>query len=111
MLPLDVLPSQNRPCGRSYGRKIRLQQCPASLPFQRSRNDTNYPFRPSRLGYVLGQRYVTVRAGDMRRTRYIGLARTHLQQILMAVGISLVRVVAWLADPAPAPKRQAHFAT
>jgi transposase len=52
-----------------------------------------------------------VRAGDLRRTRSIGLARTHLQQILMAVGISLVRVVAWLADPAPAPKRQAHFAT
>lgn len=51
-----------------------------------------------------------VRAGDLRRTRYIGLARTHLQQILMAVGISLVRVVAWLADPGPAPKRQAHFA-
>jgi transposase len=51
-----------------------------------------------------------VRAGDMRHTRYIGLARTHLQQILIAVGISLVRVVEWLLDPAPAPKRQAHFA-
>jgi transposase len=51
-----------------------------------------------------------VRAGDLRHTRYIGLARTHLQQILMAVGITLVRVVAWLQDPAPSPKRQAHFA-
>ena len=51
-----------------------------------------------------------VRAGDLRRTRYIGLARTHLQQVLMAVGISLVRVVEWLLDPTPAPKRQAHFA-
>jgi len=33
---------------------------------------------------------------DMRQSRYIGLARTHLQQILVAVAMNLVRVVAWL---------------
>jgi transposase len=32
----------------------------------------------------------------MRQSRYIGLARTHFQQILVAVAMNLVRVVAWL---------------
>ena len=33
---------------------------------------------------------------DMRQSRYIGLARTHLQQILVAVAMNLVRIMAWL---------------
>ncbi len=33
---------------------------------------------------------------DMRRSRYIGLARTHLQELLVAVAMNLVRVLAWL---------------
>ncbi len=32
----------------------------------------------------------------MRQRRYVGLARTHLQQILVAVAMNLTRVVAWL---------------
>ena len=33
---------------------------------------------------------------EMRRSRYIGRARTHVQQILVAMAMNLVRVVAWL---------------
>jgi transposase len=40
-----------------------------------------------------------VRAFDLRRSRYIGLAKTHLQHILMAVAINVVRVVSWLTEP------------
>jgi transposase len=47
-----------------------------------------------------------VRAFDWRRSRYRGLAKTHLQLILMATAINLVRVVARLTDPRP-PKRRA----
>jgi hypothetical protein len=42
-----------------------------------------------------------VRAFDLRRSRYIGLAKTHLQHILIAAAINLIRVVAWLTDPRP----------
>lgn len=42
-----------------------------------------------------------VRAFDVRRSRYIGLARTHLQHILSAVAINVVRVMAWLTNPHP----------
>ena len=51
-----------------------------------------------------------VRAFDTRRTRYRGRAKTHLQQILSAVAMTLVRVITWLSDPSPAPRRQGRFA-
>ena len=51
-----------------------------------------------------------VRAFDLRRSRYTGLAKTHLQHILIAAAINLVRVVAWLTDPRPQKRRAAPFA-
>lgn len=48
---------------------------------------------------------------DLRRTRYIGLARTQLQHILIAVAINCVRVVAWLWNDTLGDRRRAlgHF--
>jgi hypothetical protein len=40
-----------------------------------------------------------VRACDWRRSRDIGLLRTHRQHILSAVSLKLVQVVAWVTDP------------
>jgi transposase len=51
-----------------------------------------------------------VRAFDLRRSRYIGLAKTHLQHILIATAVNLVRVVAWLTDPRPQKRRAAPLA-
>jgi IS5 family transposase len=51
-----------------------------------------------------------VRAFDLRRSRYRGLAKTHLQHILIATAINLVRVVAWLTDPHPQKRRAAPLA-
>jgi transposase len=42
-----------------------------------------------------------VRAFGLRRSRYIGLAKTHLQHILIAVGINLKRVMVWFTHPQP----------
>lgn len=39
-----------------------------------------------------------VRAFGMRRSRYVGMAKTGLQQILAAVGINAARIVAWIDD-------------
>jgi transposase len=52
-----------------------------------------------------------VRAFDLRRSRYMGLAKTHLQHILIATAINLVRVVAWLTSPRPQKRRATPFAT
>jgi transposase len=49
---------------------------------------------------------------DLRRSRYIGLARTHLQHLLTATAINMVRVIAWLwGEPLGERGRQpGHFA-
>ena len=49
---------------------------------------------------------------ELRRSRYIGLARTHLQQPLTATAMNLVRVIAWLwGEPFGERRRPSgHFA-
>ena len=50
------------------------------------------------------------RAFGLRRARYIGLAKTHLQHILIAAAINLTRAVAHLMGVPKAPTRVSHFA-
>jgi transposase len=50
------------------------------------------------------------RSFDLRRSRYIGLAKTHLQHILVAAAINLTRAVAWVEGIPKAHTRVSHFA-
>jgi transposase len=50
-----------------------------------------------------------VRAFDMRRSRYIGLAKTHLQHLSIAAALNFVRIVAWLDGDELAPTRVSAF--
>ena len=47
---------------------------------------------------------------DLRRARYLGLAKTHLQHILTAAALNLLRVANWLQGVPRAQTRQSHFA-
>jgi len=51
-----------------------------------------------------------VRRCEMRRSRYIGLARTHLQHLLTATALNLMRAVAWLTESPRAKTRRSRFA-
>jgi transposase len=51
-----------------------------------------------------------VRAFGWRRARYLGPAQTHLQHILIATSMNLVRIGHWLAGERPAQTRQSRFA-
>ena len=51
-----------------------------------------------------------VRAFGMRRSRYVGLAKTALQQVLAAVGINAARTVAWIDGRTCARTRISRFA-
>lgn len=51
-----------------------------------------------------------IRGYGLRTARYIGLAKTRLQQIVMAVAINLVRLFAWFTDTPRAPTRISPFA-
>jgi transposase len=52
----------------------------------------------------------TVRTFGLRRTRYIGMAKTHLQHLLIAAAVNVVRVIRWLEQEPLAQTRQSHFA-
>ena len=52
----------------------------------------------------------SVRTSDLHRSRYIGLAKTHLQHVLTATALNVSRVGAWLADIPIAATRQSSFA-
>jgi transposase len=50
-----------------------------------------------------------VRRCGLRQSRYIGLAKTHLQHLTTATAINLVRFAEWLAGITPAPTRCSRF--
>jgi transposase len=52
----------------------------------------------------------SVRAFGTRRTRYRGLPKTHLQQVITAVAINVRRLVAWFDEVPKATTRTSHFA-
>lgn len=51
-----------------------------------------------------------IRVGNGRRSRYIGLEKTHLQNIAIASAINLHRVINWLNDMPLAQTRKSRFA-
>jgi len=51
-----------------------------------------------------------VRAFGLRRTRYRGVAKTHLQHVAIAAAINIDRIVAWLEERPRATTRTSRFA-
>jgi transposase len=51
-----------------------------------------------------------VRAFGLRRSRYVGHAKTHLQHLIVAASLNFCRVFEWLMEVPLAKTRQSHFA-
>jgi transposase len=51
-----------------------------------------------------------VRAFGLRRARYRGLARTHLQHVATAAAMNVDRLINWLDEVPRAQTRRSHFA-
>ncbi len=51
-----------------------------------------------------------IRVSDLRHSRYSGLARTQLQQLIIAVALNLLRALAWRHEVPRAPTRVSRFA-
>ena len=47
----------------------------------------------------------------MRRSRYCGMKKTHLQHLIIATAINLMRVLAWSEGKPLAQTRTSRFAT
>jgi transposase len=51
-----------------------------------------------------------VRAFGLRRTRYRGLSKTHLQNIAIAAALNIERIINWLNEVPRAKTRVSRFA-
>lgn len=51
-----------------------------------------------------------VRAFELRRSRYLGQAKTRLQHLAIAAAMNLVRIGAWLAGIEPGTTKPSAFA-
>ena len=76
---------------------------------QREKTDTFAQEYAQRAG-VEGTISQAVRVFGLRRARYIGIAKTHLQHVFIAAAINVVRVIRWLEQEPIAQTRQSHFA-
>jgi len=59
---------------------------------------------------IEGTHEQAIRRCGLRRCHYIGLAKTHLQHIMTAVALNLVRIGAWWTDTPRASTRCSRFA-
>ncbi len=98
---------------KSAGRSITLRPEAQFIALQAARQrQTTADFKQqyaARSG-IEGTLSQGIRLTDLRQTRYLGLAKTRLQHILIAVALNLIRVIAWLADLPLAQTRLSPFA-
>ena len=94
---------------RSLGLRPEAQHRALQAARQRQTTDAFKADYARRAG-VEGTLSQGVRRCEVRRARYIGLAKTRLEHIGIAAALNLVRVTDWLADIPRARTRQAPFA-
>lgn len=115
--PCAACPLRER-CTRATrtGRVLHLHPQAQQEAWERRRAEqqtTAFRERYQRRAGVEGTISQGVRRFGMRRCRYIGLAKTRLHHLIMAVAINLVRLLAWLTSPPDAPaaaRRPSAFA-
>jgi transposase len=88
-------------CTKSRCRQLSLHPQPQHLALvaARQRQSSNeFRLKYKRRAGIEGTLSQAVRAFALRRTRYIGLAKTHLQHVATAAALNLARLADWL-DP------------
>jgi transposase len=90
---------------------IRPQPLYEALQEARARQKTNeFEHRYAARAGIEGTMSQGVGLGDLRRTRYRGLAKTRLLHLLIATAPNVLRVAAWLAERPRAHTRRSAFA-
>lgn len=98
---------------KSEPRLLKLRQRAAHEALQSARKgqDTEeFKQKSGKRAGIEGTISQAVRACDIRRSRYRGLNKTHLQHIATAVGINLSRLMNWWSDIPKAKTRVSSFA-
>ncbi|MCC2548570.1 transposase [Hymenobacter sp. BT175] len=99
-------------CTRMKRRAIKLRadaHCQA-LQASRVRNSqADWPLLYNQRAGIEGTLSQGGRGFGMRRSRYMGLAKTHLQHVFIATAMNLSRIVNWLNEVPLAQTRRAAF--
>ena len=114
----DCMPCPSRDlCIRSvkkYKRRtvtIRAPEHHRALQAARRREkEPDFAIAYARRAGVEGTISRTVRTCDVRRSRYVGLTKTHLQHLLTAAAMNFLRVGEWLAGVPKVTTRRSPFA-
>ncbi len=98
---------------KTYPRRtvtIRRQEAYVALQAARERERTeDFVEEYARRAGIEGTLSRGIRTCDLRRTRYIGLARVHLGHVLTAVALNVLRLGEWFADVPCAKTRTSPF--
>ncbi len=102
-------------CTRSKGkrRNVTIRPEPQSKALQMARQrETTREYREeyARRAGIEGTMSEGVRAHGLRRARYIGLAKTHLQHLMTATAINFKRIYNYLNGAPQEATRTSHFA-
>jgi transposase len=90
---------------------IRPKEQYEALQRAREREETaDFKEQYARRAGIEGSISRAVRTSEVRRSRYIGLAKTHLQHLLSATSLSFLRVGEWLMGVPKATTRRSPFA-
>ncbi len=109
--PCQALCTQAKASG--YGRTLKLLPQDQHQALQLARQDQTsdeFQQRYARRAGVEGTLSQGIRTFGLRRSRYIGLAKTHLQQVLTAVAMHLARLMNWWQEIPKAQTRTSRFA-
>ena len=90
--------------------KLRADAPYHALQAARARDSqADWPLLYNQRAGIEGTRSQGVRGFGLRRSRYVGLAKTHLQHVFIAAAMNLSRIVNWLNEVPLAQTRQAAF--
>ena len=99
-------------CTRMKRRAIKLRAdapCHALQAARARDSQADWPLLYNQRAGIGGTLSQGVRGFGMRRSRYMGLAKTHLQHVFIAAPMNLSRIVNWLNEVPFAQTRQAAF--
>lgn len=99
-------------CTRAARRTITIRpehQHQALLAARKRETSADFAAEYNRRAGVEGTISQAVRGMHLRRSRYIGMGKTHLQHSLTAAAMNLVRLGAWFAGGEPEKTRRSSF--
>jgi transposase len=99
-------------CTRTIRRTLTIrprEQHEALLANRQRQSTAEFQAEQARRWGIEGTLSYGIRTCGMRRARYSGLAKTHLQQCASAAVMNLARIVRWLSGESPAQTRQTPF--